>query len=306
MGEDCIANQDDSVQTDDVLSDNLIIGQRIAQWFPLDTGGKDIYFGTVVGIQRPSDKGDEKKNSETWYLINYDDGDREHVLYSTLQDMFKLYEKYGENIESEKNNKETQKLDKLKKKEKTHKKEKTLRYESNEKDNRGKLSDSGREKKNKRSEANVAKSLKRKNEDTVLDNEKGKPLSPKARRHEEENGSSDMLHKKYGDRGDRSPPRGDRRHKNPPDRFKPTQMDKKERKSLPEKNSDREKRFDTSPKNPKTETFLNRRVANYFGGEVYFGTIRKCFKDDNMWHVRYDDGDREDYTHPELQQLFKM
>uniref|UniRef100_A0A7S2VDF8 Type III pantothenate kinase n=1 Tax=Entomoneis paludosa TaxID=265537 RepID=A0A7S2VDF8_9STRA len=48
--------------------------------------------------------------------------------------------------------------------------------------------------------------------------------------------------------------------------------------------------------NPKS--FLQRRVAKYFGDDLFFGTVddyKDSDDEDNYWHITYDDGDSEDY-----------
>jgi hypothetical protein len=50
--------------------------------------------------------------------------------------------------------------------------------------------------------------------------------------------------------------------------------------------------------------FLGRRVAKYFGEDLYFGYVDREKKDEEdgeqLWHVTYDDDDQEDYDHEDL------
>ena len=60
------------------------------------------------------------------------------------------------------------------------------------------------------------------------------------------------------------------------------------------------------PKKPKTnpESYVNRRVAKYFGDQLYFGTVKSFGPEtrfgDQIWHVKYDDSDKEDYDADDL------
>lgn len=51
--------------------------------------------------------------------------------------------------------------------------------------------------------------------------------------------------------------------------------------------------------------FVGQRVAKYFDGELYFGSITNAFPDTEAecglyFHAKYDDGDSEDYDKSEL------
>ncbi|KAG7347509.1 hypothetical protein IV203_016214 [Nitzschia inconspicua] len=51
------------------------------------------------------------------------------------------------------------------------------------------------------------------------------------------------------------------------------------------------------------EEFLGRRVAKYFDGELYFGTLDHIAsedKNDPLWHVTYDDDDEEDFEYNQV------
>mmetsp|Transcript_34030 Transcript_34030/g.78531 ORF Transcript_34030/g.78531 Transcript_34030/m.78531 type:complete len:729 (-) Transcript_34030:402-2588(-) len=301
--------QDDKNQVDDDDDDEEVIGQRVAQWFSLDTGGREVFIGTVVGIQR--DEG------AAWYLIKYDDGDRENVNFTSLQEMFKLYKNHG--VKLDKNRKISDA--------KVHN-DISRTNELDQKGIKNKTTDSMKEKKKKKSDGVHAKSLKRKNED--IDGS----VSPVSRSVEYESNTHGTKQKQPDFLKDRKKRKSDgwkrtdekasaahnmrqtaglseRRKQQPPVRFTPLHnhhsKNKKEKKSDTEnKHLTDEKLGKMQHKVPKSETYLNRRVANYFDGDVYFGTITKCYRDDQMWHVRYDDGDREDYTYPELKELFKL
>mmetsp|Transcript_20809 Transcript_20809/g.30496 ORF Transcript_20809/g.30496 Transcript_20809/m.30496 type:complete len:644 (+) Transcript_20809:352-2283(+) len=50
--------------------------------------------------------------------------------------------------------------------------------------------------------------------------------------------------------------------------------------------------------------YITDRVAKDFDGEIYFGTI-KSYKG-GFWHVRYDDGDEEDYDEKDLKRALRL
>ena len=52
--------------------------------------------------------------------------------------------------------------------------------------------------------------------------------------------------------------------------------------------------------------FLHRRVCKKFNDELYHGTVTKMHKgakNQTLWHIEYDDGDREDVYFEELLQI---
>lgn len=56
---------------------------------------------------------------------------------------------------------------------------------------------------------------------------------------------------------------------------------------------------------------LHRRIAKYFGNEIFFGTIIEYKEPDEnddqpFWAVLFDDGDLEDFGRDELEQLFAL
>lgn len=58
-------------------------------------------------------------------------------------------------------------------------------------------------------------------------------------------------------------------------------------------------------------SYVNLRVAKMFGPELYFGTITKFIapptsQDDELWHVRYDDDDNEDYDAKDLKKALNL
>ena len=58
-------------------------------------------------------------------------------------------------------------------------------------------------------------------------------------------------------------------------------------------------------------SFYLQRVAKYFDGDIYYGTITtsKPFKSDKgilLWHVQYDDEDSEDLNKEELIQAIEL
>ncbi|KAI2512714.1 CAS/CSE protein [Fragilaria crotonensis] len=46
---------------------------------------------------------------------------------------------------------------------------------------------------------------------------------------------------------------------------------------------------------------INRRVAKYFDGQIYFGTVRSFDPSEGFWKIDYDDGDEEEFDTNELQ-----
>jgi hypothetical protein len=53
------------------------------------------------------------------------------------------------------------------------------------------------------------------------------------------------------------------------------------------------------------QAFVGRRVAKYFNGEIFLGTVAKAIPDDEAesgfyFHVNYDDDDSEDFDKSEL------
>ena len=57
--------------------------------------------------------------------------------------------------------------------------------------------------------------------------------------------------------------------------------------------------------------FYLQRVAKYFDGHIYYGTITtsKPFKSDKgilLWHVQYDDGDSEDFNKEEVMEAMDL
>jgi pantothenate kinase type III len=50
--------------------------------------------------------------------------------------------------------------------------------------------------------------------------------------------------------------------------------------------------------------FISKRVAKYFGDELFFGTVTRY--NGKYWHISYDDGDNEDMNVKELHQFLKL
>lgn len=84
-----------------------------------------------------------------------------------------------------------------------------------------------------------------------------------------------------------------------------------------------ENRLGSSPKSKKRKAsparsgdddpkyFVKRRIAKYFGAEIFFGTIMKYEAprksgDLPLWYVLYDDGDQESLEVHEVEQLVAL
>ncbi len=50
-----------------------------------------------------------------------------------------------------------------------------------------------------------------------------------------------------------------------------------------------------------SESYVGRCIQKQFGKDIYSGTITAWDAEDNLYHVRYDDGDSEDLTDGEMQ-----
>lgn len=365
-------------ETSEDRTDDLILGQRVARWFPLDVGGREIFLGTVVGIQRPTEDHNVESICETWYLVNYDDGDREHVNFAQIEEMLRLYDRYGAEMD-----RTGQRARGPKDALGAHKKSRKIRKMEEEPHAVGRGAvhappakgdksvprkpDSGGTEggpKRKAEEAGATSHSKkgRTSDENSTQPAKGRgsPDPPSAPAAHKDNSSStqkssleksslpvataipeEITHKKKTTPPPPIPkkkkeepppvttaqPPDQKKQKPPPPPPPPHPAPKKPhpppplapkpnkphaaRPSLPPPPSppaEKKKKKKVAPvaAPPRTDAYLNRRVANYFDGDVYFGTITKCYRDDDMWHVRYDDGDREDYTYRELQGVFKL
>jgi hypothetical protein len=69
----------------------------------------------------------------------------------------------------------------------------------------------------------------------------------------------------------------------------------------------------TTPDYSQKEGYVGRRVAKYFGMALYAGTIVAYYTETEMeagvgelWHIRFDDGDKEDVGEAELIALLEL
>ncbi|CAB9525163.1 Type III pantothenate kinase [Seminavis robusta] len=67
----------------------------------------------------------------------------------------------------------------------------------------------------------------------------------------------------------------------------------------------------TTAKKQNPISHVGLRIAKYFGDEVYFGTIKKYIqptgkKDEDLWHIVYDDDDQEDYDAKDLRKAIAL
>lgn len=58
-------------------------------------------------------------------------------------------------------------------------------------------------------------------------------------------------------------------------------------------------------------SYVGKRVAKYFGEDVFFGTVEKYIpptspNDEDLWHIHYDDEDQEDYDLKDLRKNLKI
>lgn len=57
---------------------------------------------------------------------------------------------------------------------------------------------------------------------------------------------------------------------------------------------------------PASTSFLGRRVSKWFGSlGVFSGRVTREYPSDDLWHVVYDDGDEEDLTREELEEVLE-
>jgi hypothetical protein len=90
------------------------------------------------------------------------------------------------------------------------------------------------------------------------------------------------------------------------ERDKPVEKTKIEKKKTPTKKKDSKRgreALEHGPKSRDSKEFLGRRVAKFFGKEIFFGTIdfiSRFDKEKVWWHVLYDDNDQEDMDYRQL------
>lgn len=83
-------------------------------------------------------------------------------------------------------------------------------------------------------------------------------------------------------------------------------------KSTTKKTTKRQAAEEADPETPHKRSYIGRRVAKYFGKELYFGTIASwdpaAIVDDklDLWRVEYDDGDSEDFELFEVEEGQKL
>jgi len=62
--------------------------------------------------------------------------------------------------------------------------------------------------------------------------------------------------------------------------------------------------FKKEKKRPNPDSYIRKRIAKNFDGNIYFGTITEYKKEDSMdegfWHVLYDDNDEEEFDANDL------
>ena len=64
-------------------------------------------------------------------------------------------------------------------------------------------------------------------------------------------------------------------------------------------------RFEGRRTRPKPRLYLGQRVAKFFSGQLFFGTVVGCTRHD-LWKIYYDDGDDEEYNLAELIRYMKL
>lgn len=57
-------------------------------------------------------------------------------------------------------------------------------------------------------------------------------------------------------------------------------------------------------------SYVNQRIAKYFGDEVFFGRVKRYIEptsgEDDLWHIVYDDDDQEDYDGKDLRKAVAL
>lgn len=89
---------------------------------------------------------------------------------------------------------------------------------------------------------------------------------------------------------------------------KPIKRKNPEDKSAKEVHSEAKKRKNTesgqSTQENGNEQYIGCRVAKYFDGHIFFGTVE--IHTDGYWHVKYDDSDREDFDNADLKRALEL
>jgi hypothetical protein len=64
----------------------------------------------------------------------------------------------------------------------------------------------------------------------------------------------------------------------------------------------------STPKKAKRdpESYVEKRVAKFFGGDLFFGTVKQYRSDAEVWFVKYDDGDDEEYDAKDLKENLQL
>lgn len=264
---------------------NEHVGKRVAKKFPVEADdGDNVFRGHVSMVV------------ESGYRIIYDDGDKEDVAESELQELFELYTVHGE----KKSKKAAPARGKSPAQKKSAPKEKQA-------------------KKKPQAAKEIEKSTKEKAPKEMPANEnaaKEKVADQRAKRlAAAENESKKKVEPSDGRSASKAAPQKERPSKKIADvpSFPVRSGKGKSTRASLDLKKPAAKRAKTAnditaqvnASNP--HSFVRRRVAKDFDGETYYGTIMAYDDSESpaFWHIEYDDGDEEDYSKKDLIRALK-
>ncbi|KAL7554737.1 hypothetical protein ACHAWF_018267 [Thalassiosira exigua] len=264
---------------------NEHVGKRVAKKFPVEADdGDNVFRGHVSMVV------------ESGYRIIYDDGDKEDVAESELQELFEQYTVHGE----KKSKKAAPARGKSPAQKKSAPKEKQA-------------------KKKPQAAKEIEKSTKEKAAKEMPANEnaaKEKVADQRAKRlAAAENESKKKVEPSDGRSASKAVPQKERPSKKIADvpSFPVRSGKGKSTRASLDLKKPAAKRAKTAnditaqvnASNP--HSFVRRRVAKDFDGETYYGTIMAYDDSESpaFWHVEYEDGDEEDYSKKDLIRALK-